>query len=192
MAIKSFVMISLAIGLATLAFAQNPPNPDLSGGWTLNLAKSKLVKGNHLQSETLVIIYSGANIQFRYHAAPGGKDWRMTYTVDGKQHVIENLNDDNGVPLAYYGHPLPPPCYSEVSPQQIYTKANWKKSELTVELHSRSLSASGGSCPGENDSLLSGDRWSVSPDGRVLTRIAEGVHASNADYPKQIFVYDKR
>lgn len=120
MAIKSFVMISLAIGLATLAFAQNPPNPDLSGGWTLNLAKSKLVKGNHLQSETLVIIYSGANIQFRYHAAPGGKDWRMTYTVDGKQHVIENLNDDNGVPLAYYGHPLPAMLFGSVAPTDIH------------------------------------------------------------------------
>jgi hypothetical protein len=192
-ATRSFVTISLVVGFAALAFAQKAAIPDLSGAWTLDPAKSKLVNGNHIQSETVAIASSGANIQFRYHAVPGGKDWTMSYTIDGKEHVIKKPEDDDAVLSPYFGHPLPPPCYSGVPAQQIYTKASWHKSELTVELRSRWLSGAGGiGCPGENDFLLSGDRWRVSPDGRVLTRIAERVHTSNADYPMQVFVYHKQ
>jgi hypothetical protein len=85
---KPFVAISLAIGLATLALAQNSATPDLSGSWTLNVAKSNLAKGSHIQSETLVIAYSGANIQFQYTDL-GGTDVTMTHTVDGEEHVIK-------------------------------------------------------------------------------------------------------
>jgi hypothetical protein len=186
------ITITLALAVALSASARTAAPPDLSGTWILNSAKSKLVKGNHVQSETLVIVYSGVNIQFHYNAVPGGKAWTTTYTVDGKEHVIKKLDDDFGTPLLDHPNHHPPPCYSDLSPQKVYTKANWKKSELTVELHSRWQSASAVYCPGENDSLLSGDRWSLSSDGRTLTRTSEAVQTASGQYPKQIFVYDKQ
>jgi hypothetical protein len=191
------ITVTLALAVVFAALAQNPPGPDLSGTWILNSASSKLMTGNHIQTETLVIAYTGADIQFHFHAVPSGKDWTMTYTLDGKEHATKTLDGNygftyRGVPVANRGNPLPSPCSSEVPPQQLYTKANWHKSELSVQLRSRSLSGAGGICGGEDDHLLSGDRWSLSPDGRVLSRISEAVQTTETRYPKQVLVYDKQ
>jgi hypothetical protein len=175
---------ALAILLAASARAQNPTPPDLSGTWTLNLSKSKPAKGNHIQSQVLVITYSGANIQFQY-TNPGGTDVTMTYTADGKEHIIKQLHN-------YYAAPVAPEC--KMPPQEIYTKAQWKKSLLTVEMH-LSLPAPcypATDCPCQNDSTMSADRWNLSSDGRTLTRTSEAVQTANGEHPKQIFVYDKQ
>ena len=63
---------------------------------------------------------------------------------------------------------------------QIYSKAQWKRSVLFTEIGGRVTTAG----IGEYDFLTDKQRWSVSLDGRVLTR--------EFDDPKQIFVYNKQ
>jgi hypothetical protein len=141
MAMKCFVTISLAIGLATLASAQNPPTPDFSGTWTLNLAKSKLVKGSPLISETIVIVCSGQTMQFHYTTTR--RDYTYTFITDGQEHPVAQYQD--GAEIA---------------------KAAWKKEGTVIALVVKSKSSN---MPAFLETTGGKDTWTISSDGRVLT-----------------------
>jgi hypothetical protein len=145
-----------AIALIGLgALAQRGPTPDLSGTWVLNSAKSKVSKKVALDPETLVIKCPGNSIEIALYS--GGKLELDTFVADGKDHA-----QDVG------------------SGGQVYSKAQWKKSVLFTEMGGRVT----GHGIGSYDFLIDKQRWSVSPDGLVLTRELED--------PKEILVYDKR
>jgi hypothetical protein len=141
--------------VASLAVAQQPTTPDLSGTWVLNPAKSKVPKKVSLDPETVVIKCAGNSIAIAISS--GGEQELDTFVADGKDHA-----QDVG------------------SGGQLYSKAQWKKSVLFTEMGARVT----GHGIGSYDFLTDKERWSVSPDGLVLTREMED--------PKEILVYDKR
>jgi hypothetical protein len=153
----ALVTITLALAVTFSALAQKPVSPDLSGTWVLNLGKSKLSKRVTIGSETIVITCPNSTIQF--HFTTDGKESTETYTPDGKDHIVK-----------------------EFSGGQLFSKAQWKKSVLVTESGSRLVmpnSAADGYQP-----IQDRERWTLSSDGRVLTREIED--------PKQVFVYDKQ
>jgi hypothetical protein len=137
------------------ALAQDATTPDLSGTWVLNPAKSKVPKKVALDPETLVIKYAGNGIEIA--TSSGGKQSLVMFVVDGKEHT-----KDTG------------------SGGQLYSKAQWKKAVLFTEMGGRVT----GNGIGAFDFLTDKQRWSVSPDGLVLTRELED--------PKETLVYDRR
>lgn len=141
--------------LALGALAQRAPTPDLSGSWVLNTAKSKVSRKVAPDPETLIIKCAGSSIQIAIYS--GGKQELDTFVTDGKEHAT-----DTG------------------SGGQLFSKAQWKKSVLLTEIGGRVTAANIGSY----DFLTDKQRWSVSPDGLVLTRELED--------PKEILIYDKR
>jgi hypothetical protein len=152
---RLLAIASMALLFAVPTLAQAPAPPDLSGTWVLNAAKSKVAKKSALDPETLVIKCAGASIEFA--TSSNGEQSLEMFIADGKERA-----KDTG------------------SGGQIYSKAQWKKSVLFTEFGGR-VTAQG---IGEYDFLTNKQRWSISPDGRVLTREFED--------PKRTFVYDKQ
>lgn len=76
----------LSVGLAGLfgqaASAKQSPPPDLTGTWVLDLSKSKPDSRLKIASETLVVTYSGQQVQLSY--LTNGLPRTRTYIVDGK------------------------------------------------------------------------------------------------------------
>lgn len=152
---RCIIFMATVFTVASLAVAQQPTTPDLSGTWVLNPAKSKVPKKVSLDPETLVIKCAGNSIAIAISF--GGKQELDTFVADGKDHA-----QDVG------------------SGGQVYSKAQWKKSVLFTEMGGRVT----GHGIGSYDFLTDKQRWSVSPDGLVLTREMED--------PKEILVYNKR
>jgi len=112
---RLFVVITLGFALAVSLRAQDSATPNLSGTWVLNLQKSKLAKGNHIRSRTVVITSSTSTIVAHFTASENNTDESTeTYITDGKEHVI-------GTPINA----------EEVS------KAYWEKSTLVVDVFIR-------------------------------------------------------
>jgi hypothetical protein len=148
---------ALAFLLAVPPQAQSEPeHPDLSGTWVFNPAKSTLPKGAAPDSETLVITCAGERIDIAASAA--GKQHLTTWTTNGKEHT-QNSSDNI----------------------EIYASARWKKGVLFTESGVRAVIGGGMDRP---DFAKDRERWSLSADGRTLTREFEGA--------KQTFVYDKQ
>jgi len=145
---------SLAVVSPSL-LAQDATTPDLSGTWVLNPSKSKIAKKVALDPETLVFKCAGNSIEIATFS--GGKQSLEMFVADGKEHT-----KDTG------------------SGGQIYSKAQWKKAVLFTETGGRVT----GNGIGTFDFLADKQRWSVSPDGLVLTRELED--------PKETLAYDKR
>jgi hypothetical protein len=149
-----FAAAALAV-ISIGAVAQEGVTPDLSGIWVLNPAKSNVQKKVKLDPETLVIKCAGNSIEITTFWS--GKQALEMFVADGKEHAT-----DTG------------------SGGQLYSKAQWKKSVLFTEIGARVTAAN----IGPYDFLTDKQRWSVSPDGLVLTRELED--------PKEILVYGKR
>jgi hypothetical protein len=154
---KPLVSIPLAILLAFTPLAQTGAAPDLSGTWVLNLAKSKLGKHPSVSSKTIVITYPHSDATIQMRSTSDGKLSTEEFTPDGKEHVS-----------------------LQTAENQMFTKAQWKKSVLVAEMGGRITS--GPASGYEPISLKS--RWTLSADGRVLTE--------ETDDPRQVFVYDKQ
>lgn len=151
----SLVVVAMIAALAFAALAQSTATPDLSGTWVLNAGKSKVSKKVVLDPETLVIKCAGDSLEIA--TSSRGKQSLEMFVMDGKEHA-----KDTG------------------SGGQIYSKAQWKKSVLFTEVGGRVTSQGIGSY----DFLTDKQHWSLSADGRSLTREFED--------PKQTFVYDKQ
>jgi hypothetical protein len=152
--------IALAVTLAVSVYAQTAPTPDISGTWVLNLAKSKLGKRATIRSETVVITCSGSNVQI--HTTFDGHDETHMYIADGKER-----------PFAVF------------QGGQDIVKAYWKKSALVVEMIGR-VKSPDPSFGSTMDAFDAKDRWTLSPDSRVLTRESEAFDG------KTVSVYDKQ
>jgi hypothetical protein len=146
----------LVLVLAIAAPGQDSAAPDLSGTWTFNAAKSKVSKKIGLASGMLVIKCAGASIEFA--SSSNGEQFLELYVVDGKEHVDLNAGGAG----------------------QWYSKARWNKTTLVTEAGERVK----GLDRGDFEIIHYTTRWSLSPDGRILTREIE--------YPKQVLVYDKQ
>jgi hypothetical protein len=144
------------VGLAVPALAQKPAPPDLSGTWVFNPAKSTLPKGATPNPETLVITCAEERIEIAASAA--GKQILTTWTTNGKEYT---RNPGGNI--------------------EIYASARWKKGVLFTESGVRAVIGGGMDRP---DFAKDSERWSLSTDGRTLTREFEGA--------KQTFVYDKQ
>jgi len=142
------LLLSIALGAAfsSPAFAQTAAQPDLSGTWKLNLAKSKLDKHNTVASETITITSKDATIEFHY-------------TTDGKEHAHAYIADGKERRLA------------EVQGGYVVQKASWKKSALVIEQSGRADPSLGF---GGTELWLTGERWALSGDGHTLTLDSKG------------------
>jgi len=145
---RNFLLsLSLALVLPEAAFAKPPAPPDISGTWTLNVSKSKLVKGDAIRSESIVIECSGSQIAMRDDA--DGKESTTTYYLDGKEHP-----------------------FAEVEGGEDLRKAHWKAGVLAVETFAR-VKAQNSPLSGSELWHVK-DEWSLSDNGRVLTEKSEG------------------
>jgi len=147
----------LALAFVVPAFAQDADidHPDLTGTWVLNIAKSKFNK--HVKPSPNVDITCGV------YAA------EIDESIDGKRHVFVYTPD---------GEPY---LVERVPGGQIMSKAYWKNGSLVTELWGVQTT------PGEAGRsaatmLDQTQRWSLSTDGKVLTREIDG--------GKEVLVYD--
>jgi len=151
-------LAAVAVLASLSAVAQSAAPPDLSGTWKLNLQKSKLEKGGDIPSHNVLISCTGSTIQMNF--ANSGEP-TYTYIADGK----ERSGGADGR-------------------REIFFKASWKRSVLIVETRvHESLSEVAGS-PFGWDLIHMTERWTLSTDGKVLTR-----DFGNA---KEIYLYDKQ
>jgi hypothetical protein len=134
----------LAILMAVPAFAQDPAPPDLSGTWTLNLAKSEAQKGAALRLQSVEI-------------ESGQLDVVMTETADGKETVSTYITDGKAAPIA------------QVAGGNIVAKAYWKKSTLVTEIFGAPKRPNTSASSSEL-MIHTTQRWTLSNSGRTLTR----------------------
>jgi hypothetical protein len=158
--------IGLAVLLAASTPAQDSDAPNLSGTWTLNVAKSKARKGTTLRSQTVDVSCSATHVV-------------ITETFDDKERTLVYLTDGRAAPIA------------QVRGGKIIAKAYWKKSTLVIETFGVRTSPDSrppGSraqeplAPDPETEMHTIQRWTLSADGKVLTR--------DFDDAKQVFVYD--
>jgi len=146
-----------AIFHAPVSAQQSSENPDITGTWKLDLAKSKPDKRFPITSQTLVISASGPSLKFDY--TTDGKPLSFTYVIDGKEHIT---------PM-----PAPPPPPDGASKQppnpmfknaQNIEKAQWKKGALEITVMSQM-----GPLGYQVTSVFLSEHWTLSSDGKTLT-----------------------
>jgi hypothetical protein len=155
---QRLLVVAVAIVLAAPLLAQKPANPDISGKWVLNLAKSKLEKGRNMQSETLFISSTGSKIEMTFTIK--GTETKFEYVADGKERVV-----------------------LEKGYLVQFRKAYWKKSALVTETIGR-MNEPGKAIDG-TEIFRTKDRWTLSTDGRVLTDVSEGLEGTVSVYDRE-------
>jgi len=155
---QRLLVVAVAIVLAAPLLAQKPANPDISGKWKLNLAKSKLEKGRNVQSETLFISSTGPKIEMTFTI--NGTETKFEYVADGKERVV-----------------------LEKGYLVQFRKAYWKKSVFVTESIGR-MNEPGKAIDGTEIFRIK-DRWTLSPDSRVLTDVSEGLEGTLSVYDKE-------
>ena len=83
---RLLLTLALAAALVSTAFAQTTAQPDLSGTWKLNLAKSKLPKKVRIKPQTIRITTEDDAIQFHFSGDP--KNRVYTFVPDGKVRTV--------------------------------------------------------------------------------------------------------
>jgi hypothetical protein len=161
---RLLLALALSAALASTTFAQTVAQPDLSGTWKLNLAKSKLPRKLPIKPQTVTITADGDAIQFHFSGNPKGR--RYTFVPDGKARTAYLVE---GKERLVWGED-----YVEL------VKARWEKSSLVIEYDVKSDLGSNVVDPTPSLSLY----WSLSIDGKTLTEKYDG---SN-----WIRVYDKQ
>jgi hypothetical protein len=154
----SLVLIFLIVPKALSG--QGTSGPDLSGTWRMNTAKSKLPKSSKIQSEALVIQQDG--IQLAFHYDIDGEQSVHNYTADKQEKVIRE------VPQAG---------------SKIVAKAYWKGATFITETK---IVFSRSSPLGAYEMMNTKDSWTISADGRMLTR------KSQWDDGQSVSIYDKQ
>jgi len=102
--VRPFWLAAAAVVVASLGvLAQNAPQPDLSGTWVLNPAKSRPAKSVVMGPKTIAIECAGQRIRITY--VTGSKQSDHTFVADGKDHIDREIAG-GGV---------------------LYSRAQWKK-----------------------------------------------------------------
>jgi hypothetical protein len=105
---RLLAITSMVVLLAASALAQESKTPDLTGTWTLNLAKSKVRKGATPGPQTVEISCRPTDVVIT--ETVGDKETTFIYSTDGKAEPI-----------------------AEVRGGKIIAKAYWKQSTLVIE-----------------------------------------------------------
>jgi hypothetical protein len=155
---QRLLVVALAIVLAAPLLPQKPANPDISGKWVLNLAKSKLEKGRSVEGETLFISIDGSKVEMTFTIR--GTETKFEYVADGKERV--------GLEKGYLVE---------------FRKAYWKKSVFVTESIGR-MNEPGKAIDGTEIFRIK-DRWTLSADGRVLTDVSEGLEGTVSLFDKE-------
>jgi hypothetical protein len=149
----------LLIGPMTLS-AQGTGGPDLSGTWKMNTAKSKLPKASKTGSQILVIKQDGLQIEFHFDI--DRKQSVHSYTADKKETVIREVPEAGS---------------------KIVAKAYWKGATFITE---NKIVFSRSSPLGSSEMIDTKASWTISADGRMLTRKTQSVDGQS------LTVYDKQ
>jgi hypothetical protein len=168
---RAVAAIVLAIVFAPPTFAQSPKpdagrtaaKPDLRGKWTLNFAKSTLEKFDERRSVKIEIAESDSRVEFRISTDGGPSDVRR-YSLDGVGH--------------FQG-------YGASKRFRSYYTAEWKGNALILSFRIGREGTSEAEV-GSTEGLRLVELWTLSPDGRVLTRSISGNGADETE------VYDKQ
>jgi hypothetical protein len=153
------VVLGLVFVLSLPCAAQEPDASILSGTWVMNVAKSKIDKRFPITSQTVVISYSAPILQMKY--TTDGKDLMIAWTVDDKYHTVPNTAFPNS---------------------ETILKASWKKSALATDNRSRM-----GSPGNQVTSIVLEEHWTLSADGKVLTK------KTSADFDSDhVYIFEKQ
>ena len=153
----SILGLILVIGLTAMA---QGTGTNLSGTWKMNPAKSKLPKVPKIQSQTLVIVQDGLQIEFRHQT--DGKESVENYTSDKTERVIREVPE---------------------AKSRIVGKAYWKGATFITETKAVFTISS---ALDRYEMMDTKDSWTVSPDGLVLTEKSQWEDGrSIAIYDKQ-------
>ena len=167
-------------------FAANAQKPaDFSGKWSLDAAKSKLGERNNIESQTMTVTQTAADIKIETstkRAAPpagapvggpggggpgggrgfgGGGDAPMTYTLDGKETKIERQGPQGPVPTL------------------LKAKAEGSKLWLT-----QSTTFNG---PNGEMTFTTKETWELGADGKTLTVNTERTTMRGTDSTTKVF-----
>ena len=155
-------VLTLLCAGALPAQAQNVSKPNLSGTWRLNTQESKIASGAAPRAEVVEVAESGSSITITLTIS--GKQTTHSYIANGKERV-ERAPD--GAPSA----------------SQLVSKASWTGSSLVTELIIRLTNPLIGNVEVEH----SKDTWTVSSDGKALTRVTE-----SKNFPSETLRYEKQ
>jgi hypothetical protein len=140
--------------------SQGSGSPNLSGTWKMNISKSKLPKASKIQSEALVIQQDG--IQLALHYDIDGEQSVENYAADKKEKVVREVT---------------------AAGSKIVAKAYWKGATFITETK---IVFSRSSPLGAYEMMNTKDSWTISADGRMLTR------KSQWDDGQSVSIYDKQ
>jgi len=152
---------------AVPTLAQSAPAPNLSGTYKLNLAKSRQAAGIKIKPETLIVTTSRSIVEFRY-TANGENPTTRKYVVDGDEHFLQELVSSPNHFRSYY-------------------TSKWKGGALVTQIRMR-METSDTPRVGETEGDHVTERWSLSPDHRVLTQSLTGSSIT----PDQFAVFDRQ
>ena len=160
---KNFVLASFAVVMAFAISASAQKVTDFSGTWVLDVSKSKLEeRGPAIKSQTMKVTQDAAQIHIETtteRAAPadgagaqrgegrgggfGGGDVPATYTLDGKETIVEQESRGGKIPVKF--------------------SAKYEGAKLHL-LQSRTFSTPNGDITAETKGT-----WELSADGKTLT-----------------------
>lgn len=179
---KNFVLaaiISLFVFAVTVS-AQKAPS--FGGTWTLDVAKSKLGDRNRIESQTLTVTQTDKDIKVattskmmapptgapaggggggRMGGGMGGGDTTNTYTLDGKETIVEQETQMGKIPVKFTG------------------KVDGVKLMLAS---SRTMNT-----PNGEMTFTTKDTWSLSADGNTLTVDAESTGPRGPNTTQKVF-----
>ncbi|MFM9905876.1 MAG: hypothetical protein ACKVQJ_15035 [Pyrinomonadaceae bacterium] len=177
---KKFVLAAI-FSLFILAVSVSAQKaPDFAGTWTLDVSKSKLGERNMIESQTLTVVQTATDIKVtpatkrmappagapgggggRMGGGMGGADTSVTYTLDGKETILEVDSPMGKMPVHYTG------------------KIDGGKLLLS--------SARTMSTPNGDVSISSKETWALSSDGKTLTVDAESTSPRGTNSTQKVF-----
>jgi hypothetical protein len=160
------MLVAVAIVLTAPVSAQTSAPPDISGTWRLNLGKSKLKTARKIKSQMLMVVSSDSIVEVRM--TTNGTVSTRTYAVDGNEHFLE---DTANAPYHF----------------RTYHTTKWESDALVIRLR-MTVETSDAPMVGGAEGDHFTESWSLSPDGRALTRTL----ISKGTVPYAICVYDRQ
>jgi len=177
--IQAFVFVLVFCMSVVAANAQKAA--DFSGKWTLDVAKSKLGDRNSIESQTITVVQTAADIKIetatKRMAPPagspagpggggagrmgGGGDTPMTYALDGKETKIERQGPNGSIP--------------------VMLKAKAEGSKLWL---SQSMTFT---TPNGEMTMTTKETWELGADGKSLTVTTERTTMGGTDSTTKVF-----
>jgi len=165
---RFFFLAAMFAAFSIVGFAQKPT--DFSGTWSLDVAKSQLPERMHVEALTMTVAQTDKELKVttetKRQAPPadaaaagpngpgggrmrgfGGSDGTVSYSLDGKETVVEIDGPNGKIPIKYKG---------------------------TVEAGKANLSSLRSfNGPMGDVTITTKDAWSLSADGKTLTVVRE-------------------